>query len=226
MDRYNQMNNTWYFERNIATNPCGEQGLPAWGVCNLSSINLAAFVKERQGEMVFDYDELARITAIGVRFLDNAVDAEQYLYPEIEQTQKRERRLGLGTTGLADALIKLKLRYGSEESLEVIEKIYRLMRDVAYEASVDLAKEKGNFPMFEADKYLQSGFTKQLSEAVRNKIRVDGIRNALLLTQAPTGKISLLAGVSSGIEPVFAFSYKQVIGWGSGPCIIRCMKSG
>lgn len=206
LDRYNSMNNTWYFEKNIATNPCGEQGLPAWGVCNLSSVNLAAFV-DMEGK--FDYEGLAEVTAVGTRFLDNAVDAERYLYKEIEQTQKRERRTGLGTTGLADALIKMKIRYGSKESLEVVEKIYTLMRDTAYETSADLAKEKGAFPMFNGEQYLQSGFMQTMPETIREKIRKQGVRNALLLTQAPTGKISLLAGVSSGIEPVFSFSYTQ-----------------
>ena len=206
MDRYNTMNNTWYFEKNIATNPCGEQGLPAWGVCNLSSVNLAAFVDD-SGK--FDYEELAKVTAIGVRFLDDAVDAEKYLYKSIEKVQKRERRVGLGTTGLADALIKMKVRYGSKESLEIVEKIYKLMRDVAYETSADLANEKGSFAMFNSELYLQSGFMQTMPEAIREKIRNYGVRNALLLTQAPTGKISLLAGVSSGIEPVFSFSYTQ-----------------
>jgi ribonucleoside-diphosphate reductase alpha chain len=210
MDRYNEMNNTWYFEQNIATNPCGEQGLPAWGVCNLSSINLSALVTAKQnGEMEFDWDDYKELIRVGVRFLDNAVDGENYLYPEIEKTQKRERRLGLGTLGLADALIKMKIRYGSDESLILIDKIYKTLRDVAYEYSVELAKEKGAFSMFEADKYLESGFMKTMPEQIRKQIRAFGIRNALVLTEAPTGKIALLAGASSGIEPVFSFSYEQ-----------------
>lgn len=206
MDRYNEMNNTWYFEKNIATNPCGEQGLPAWGVCNLSSINLSALVDEDGN---FDWDDYERLIRIGVRFLDNAVDSEIYLYKEIEDVQLRERRIGLGTLGLADALIKMKIRYGSEESLELIDRIYRKLRDVAYETSVDLAKEKGVFPAFDADKYLKSGFMRSMPKNLRKKIRKFGIRNALLLTEAPTGKIALLAGASSGIEPVFSFSYLQ-----------------
>jgi len=205
MDRYNAMNNTWYFEKNIATNPCGEQGLPAWGVCNLSSINLASLVEG--GE--FDFDEFKEIIKIGVRFLDNAIDLENYIYKEIEERQKNERRIGLGTMGLADALIKMKIRYGSKASQEIIEKIYQTLRDVAYETSIELAKEKGAFPKFDADKFLKGRFTKTLPAEIRKKIRKQGIRNAFLLTQAPTGKISLLAGVSSGIEPVFSFSYTQ-----------------
>lgn len=205
MDHYNSMNNSWYFEKNIATNPCGEQGLPAWGVCNLSSLNLSAFVKSA----MFDYKEFSEMIKVGVRFLDNAVDSEKYLYPEIEETQKRERRLGLGTMGLADALIKMKVRYGSSESLKIIEEIYRTLRDVSYETSIELSKEKGPFPAFEAGKFMQGGFMRTMPDGVRKRIKKDGIRNAFLLTEAPTGKIALLAGVSSGIEPVFSFSYIQ-----------------
>jgi ribonucleoside-diphosphate reductase alpha chain len=205
MDRYNEMNNTWYFEKNIATNPCGEQGLPAWGVCNLSSINLSVFVKDEK----FDYEDFEETVKVGVRFLDNAIDCENYLFPEIENTQLAERRTGLGTLGLADALIKMKIRYGSEESLEVIEKIFKTLRDVSYETSIDLAKTKGSFPKFDADKYLKSGFIKTLPDDLKKKIKKHGIRNALIITEAPTGKIALLAGASSGIEPVFSFSYVQ-----------------
>lgn len=205
MDRYNEMNNTWYFEKNIATNPCGEQGLPAWGVCNLSSINLAALVKDSE----FDFQEFENIIRSSVRFLDNAVDAEKYLYPEIEKTQLNERRVGLGTMGLADALIKMKIRYGSDESLQVIEKIFKTLRDVSYDESVELAKEKGPFPLFDKDKYVKGGFIKTLPNELIAKIKRYGIRNALINTEAPTGKIALLAGVSSGIEPVFSFSYLQ-----------------
>lgn len=205
MDRYNEMNNSWYFEKNIATNPCGEQGLPAWGVCNLSSINLASFVENEE----FDYEAFEKIIRVGVRFLDNAVDTEKYLYPEIEAKQKSERRLGLGTMGLADALIKMHIRYGSSESFSIIDKIFKLLRDVSYETSIEIAKEKGSFPKFNAKKFLEGGFIKTLPENIRGKIKKFGIRNAFLVTEAPTGKISLLSGVSSGIEPVFSFSYSQ-----------------
>jgi ribonucleoside-diphosphate reductase alpha chain len=205
MDRYNKMNNTWYFEKNVSVNVCGEQGLPAWGVCNLGSINLASFVEN--GEFNFEkYDEVIKTA---VRFLDDAIDTEKYLYREIEETQERERRQGLGTMGLADALIKMKIRYGSEESLRLIDKIYEQLRDTAYNTSIELAKEKGGFPMFEAKKYLQSGFIRTLPSEITSKIKKYGIRNALILTEAPTGKISMLAGVSSGIEPIFSFSYIQ-----------------
>lgn len=205
LERGNKMSNTWYFEKIVATNPCGEQLLPAWGVCNLSHINLAAFVKDEE----FDYQGFTEAIKIGVRFLDNAIDSEKYFYPEIEEVQKRERRIGLGTLGLADALIKMKVRYGSQRSLDIIEKIYKTLRDVSYLTSIELAKEKGSFEMFEANKYLQSGFMKLMPEEIRQEIKKHGVRNALLNTEAPTGKVALLAGVSSGIEPVFSFSYIQ-----------------
>jgi ribonucleoside-diphosphate reductase alpha chain len=126
LDTYNKMNNSWYFEKIVSVNVCGEQGLPAWGMCNLSSLNLSAFVTNNK----FDFDSYEEMIKIGVRFLDNATDTEKYEYSEIEEVQKRERRMGLGTMGLADALIKMKIRYGSEESLELIDKIYKTLRDV------------------------------------------------------------------------------------------------
>ncbi len=205
MDRYNQMNNSWYFEKNIATNPCGEQGLPAWGVCNLSSVNLAAFVNDSK----FDFKDFERVVAIGTRFLDNGVDAEKYLNRDVESQQKGERRLGLGTIGLADALIKMKVRYGSKDSFTFIDEVFARLRDVSYRTSIDLAREKGAFKKFDARKFLQGKFIQTLPEDIKRGIKKYGIRNCFLVTEAPTGKISLLAGVSSGIEPVFSYSYKQ-----------------
>lgn len=206
IDRYNEMSNTWYFEKIIATNPCGEQGLGAWGVCNLGHINLAPFVIN--GEM--DYEGLREYVVVATRFLDNVVDANYYFAKENEDAQRYGiRRIGLGTMGLADALIKMKVRYGSPLSLETIEKIYKTIRDVAYVASTDLAREKGAFPKFDRDKYLSGKFIQQLPEAIRAKIGKYGIRNAVLFSQAPTGTTSLLSGVSSGIEPVYEFSYHR-----------------
>ena len=143
-----------------------------------------------------------------MRFLDNVVDSDIYIFDEIKKTQLNgERRIGLGTMGLGDVLIKLKIRYGSEESLRLIEKIYRLIRDTAYDTSADLAKEKGAFPQFDAEKYLQSYFVQKLPEKIRYKLKRRGIRNSVLLMQAPTGSSSLLSEVSSGIEPVYEFSF-------------------
>lgn len=205
LDRANKLSNTWYFEKIIGVNVCGEQPLPAWGICNLGALNLSALVKN--GKM--DFGQLAKLTSQAVRFLDDVIDAEHYLYSEMEEGQKRARRVGLGTMGLADALIKMKIRYGSGQALGVIEKIYQTMRDAAYEASVQLAQEKGSFPAFSRDKYMKGKFIQGLPVSLQKKIGRFGLRNAVLLTQAPTGKTSLIAGASSGIEPIFSFSYKQ-----------------
>jgi ribonucleoside-diphosphate reductase alpha chain len=205
IDRYNKLSNTWYFEKIIATNPCGEQGLGAWGVCNLGHLNLPAFVKDG----VMDYKTLGEHAAVATRFLDNVVNANFYFYEENKKKQFGIRRTGLGTLGLADALIAMGIKYASNESIPVIEKIYQTIRDNAYTTSAFLAKEKGPFGEFNKEKYLQGMFIKKLPVKIRSLIAKNGIRNAIILTQAPTGTISLLAGVSSGIEPVFEFSYRR-----------------
>jgi len=205
LERYNKQSNNHYFERLHCVNPCGEQGLPDWGVCNLGSLNLAAFVKN--GKM--DYEKLASQTRVALRFLDNVIDASFYFYKTIEEAQLDRRRTGLGTMGLADALIKMKIRYGSADSLKAIEKIYRTIRDAAYEASIDVAKEKGAFTRFDKEQYLKGEFIKELPEKLRQRIEKYGIRNSVLLTQAPTGSTSLLTGASSGIEPVFEFLFTR-----------------
>lgn len=206
IDRSNNRSNTWYFERLIATNPCGEQPLGAWSVCNLGAMNLSAYVSD---EGKFDYESLSEDVKVAMRFMDNVVDANFYFYPETYERQMDIRRTGLGTMGLADALIKMKVAYGTEESVEVIEKIYKTIRDNAYIASAELAAEKGTFRKYDKEKYLQGWFIKRLPEEIQELIAENGIRNAVLLTQAPTGTTSLLSGVSSGIEPVFSFEYKR-----------------
>ena len=189
---------------------CGEEGLPPWGVCNLGSINLSALVKgndiDKKGR--FDFKTLKKLVKIAVRFQDNVVDMDPYIFPGIRKTQlEGERRIGLGTMGLGDALIKLHLRYGSKESLKFIDKVYRTIRDVAYEVSAEIAKEKGAFPKFDKDLYLKGEFIKQLPTSIKEKIKKYGIRNSLLLMQAPTGSTSLMANTTSGIEPVFEFEF-------------------
>lgn len=205
MDRYNKLSNTWYFEKIICTNPCAEQGLGAWAVCNLGTMNLVPYVKDG----VFDYGSFSEDVGIAVRFLDNAVDVNYYFLDENKKSQMEIRRIGLGLMGLADAHILLEVKYGTEQSVELTERIYQTMRDAAYRASVDCAKEKGSFLKFEADKYLQGEFIQRLPDDIKHGIASYGIRNAVVLTQAPTGTISLLAGVSSGLEPVFEFVHRR-----------------
>ena len=202
MERSNKRSNTWYFEKLISTNPCGEQPLGPWAVCNLASVSLPAFVEN--GEM--NYQKLADTVRVAIRFMDNVVGATGYYYEENRKQQSGIRRVGLSGMGLGDALIKMKLRYGSEEADPIVEKIYRTIRDASYESSAEIAVEKGAFPKFDKEKYLQGHFIKQLPKDIREKIRKNGIRNAVILTQAPTGTTSLLSGVSSGIEPVYDFA--------------------
>lgn len=210
IDRYNKQSNTWYFENIRCVNPCGEQGLPAWGVCNLGALNLVSFVKHIDGETYFDYEDLAEATRTSIRFLDDVIDATNYPFEENREAQQNgTRRTGLGTMGIADVLIKLGLRYGSDEAMPVVERIYRTIRDAAYDASADIAAEKGPFPKYDKEKFLQGQFIKALDPTLREKIAANGIRNGVLLTQAPTGTTSSLAGVNSGIEPVFAFVTKR-----------------
>ena len=206
MERSNKRSNTWYYEKLISTNPCGEQPLGAWAVCNLGALNLSNFVTE-EGQM--DYELLADHSRTAIRALDNVVDANYYFFKENEEQQLGTRRTGLGTMGLGDALIKMNVRYGSEESLPVIEKIYKTIRDAAYDSSADIAAEKGAFPMFNREKYTKGWFIKRLPKDIQAKIAKNGIRNAVVLTQAPTGTTSLLSGTSSGIEPVYDFAMKR-----------------
>jgi ribonucleoside-diphosphate reductase alpha chain len=203
LERSNKQSNTWYFEKLIATNPCGEQPLGGWAVCNLGAMNLSAYVKNEQ----FDFDNFSKDVKVAMRLLDNVIDDTYYFFKENEKCAKEIRRTGLGIMGLADALIKMKLRYGSEEANPVTEKIFQVLRDSAYEASSDIAKEKGSFPKFEKEKYMQGYHIKALPRRIRERIAKYGIRNAVLLTIAPTGTTSLLSGVSSGVEPVYEFTF-------------------
>jgi len=205
MERANKESNTWYFEDIICVNPCGEQPLPAWGVCNLGAINLSAFAIDG----TIDWKNLAKTVRIAIRFLDNVIDATPYAFEENREAQMKVRRTGLGTMGLGDFLIKLGVRYGSDEGVALAEDVYRFVRDETYRASVEYAAEKGPFPMFDADKYLEGMYIKRLPEDIRQGIRTHGIRNGVLQTQAPTGTTSILAGASSGIEPVYDFSFKR-----------------
>jgi ribonucleoside-diphosphate reductase alpha chain len=208
MEYYNQMSNSWYFNPIICTNPCGEQGLPAWGVCNLSAVNLSKFYDADKHDVA--WEELGRVVRYSTRFLDNVIDKTPYHFEENRENQQNERRVGLGSMGLAELMIKLEIRYGSPESLVFLDKLYGFMAKESYLASSEIAGEKGSFKMFDADKYLQSGFMKNMVEEfpeVGDSILENGMRNVTVITQAPTGSTGTMVGTSTGIEPYFAFEY-------------------
>ncbi|OCT12142.1 ribonucleoside-diphosphate reductase, adenosylcobalamin-dependent [Paenibacillus pectinilyticus] len=208
LEYYNQMSNSWYFNPIICTNPCGEQGLPAWGVCNLSAINLSKFYDAEKHDV--DWNELATVVRYSTRFLDNVIDKTPYHFEENRVNQQNERRVGLGTMGLAELMILLKIRYGSPESLVFLDKIYGFMAREAYLASAEIAGEKGSFQAFIADKFMESGFMRKMTEVypeVGEAIHQHGMRNVTVITQAPTGSTGTMVGTSTGIEPYFAFEY-------------------
>ena len=208
MEYYNQMSNSWYFNPIICTNPCGEQGLPAWGVCNLSAVNLSKFYDAEKHDVA--WDELSRVVRYSTRFLDNVIDTTPYHFPENERNQKNERRVGLGTMGLAELMIHLEIRYGSPESLEFLDKLYGFMAREAYLASTEIAAEKGSFEAFDLEPFLQSGFMKNMVDVypeVGEAVKKRGMRNVTVITQAPTGSTGTMVGTSTGIEPYFAFEF-------------------
>jgi len=215
-------NNTHYFSPIGGVNPCGELPLEEYGVCNLGSLVLPNFVSN----VNTDWRKLKRAIQIAVRFMDNIIDLAFYPLPQQEPIVKSARRIGLGTMGLADYLFKKKIRYGSSKCITELEKLYKFIRDEAYLASVELAKEKGAFPKFDRVDYTHTSFIRKLPPRIRMTIKENSIRNATLLTCPPTGTTSLLAGVNGGIEPLPFKGYKRVDGVGERVYISPYSESG
>src|SRR5687768_15190402 len=218
LERYQKQSTANSIEKIIAVNPCGEQGLGAYSVCNLGSLNLASYIKERtfhlssrqQAEKYFDDASFRADIKTAVRFLDNVIDKSHYMedIPQTREQQMKLRRIGLGLMGLADMFAYLKIRYGSPESVAWTEEVYKILKIEALWASTELAKEKGAAPGWDTS-MLDVPYLRDIPEDLHAHIDEYGLRNLFLLTQAPTGTTSLLAGVNSGLEPFFALEYER-----------------
>ncbi len=196
----------------ITTNPCSEQPLQNYAACDLGNINLSAFVLDAfTDDARLDWDGFEKVTRYSVRFLDNVLDYNNDKHPLKAQSDatRNSRRIGVGVTGLGDMLVKLRIRYDSDQAIAFIDSLFDRMKTTAYDESVEIAKEKGSFPLFDKEKHVKMGFVKRLNPQLREKIYKSGIRNVAVLTIPPVGSGSVLAGTSSGIEPIFAFSYNR-----------------
>ncbi len=228
VDRVNALSNSYYYQPIKCTNPCGEQPLPPWGVCNLGALNLGVFCKPTPDGKHFwptageeaasdganlldrlDLDRLRDTARAGLHFLDNVIDVTPYFFEENATQQRAERRVGLGVMGLAELLVRMGVPYGSPLALEVAGRVFETIRNAAYEESIELARTKGPFPRFQAEPYLQSGYARQLPERLRDGIARYGVRNVTLLTVAPTGTTGTMMGTSTGIEPYFLFRFES-----------------
>jgi len=207
-DTMKDYHNVEYANPLTSTNPCGEQPLASYTACNLGNINLNKFVNE---EGHFDYEQLAAVARTATRFMDNIIEynMDNHALDKIKSAVASDRRIGLGITGLADALVLMKIKYDSQAALDETEKIMRVIRDEAYRTSVEIAKEKGPFPLFRWEGYSQSKFVQSLPQDIQNSIKTHGIRNSTVLTVPPVGTGSIVAQTSSGIEPIFCTSYRR-----------------
>ena len=207
-DTMKDYHNAEYCSPLVSTNPCAEQPLPDGGCCNLGAVNLERFVDKNGNFMI---EEFRSTVSTGTRLLDNVVDynMDRHALEDQKNNAKNDRRVGLGILGLGDMLVKMGIQYDSEDAIQTIEQIMQIFRDTAYETSIDLASEKGAFPNFDWSGYSKSKFVKNLPKALQNKIKKQGIRNSTLTTVAPTGSGAIVARVTSGVEPIFATSYKR-----------------